>query len=61
MLNNTEPLWLPKGSVRAIVMLLMTLTVCILSVLNRSVPDIVQTAFSLCLGFYFGQRGSSVR
>lgn len=49
---NNEPLGLPAGSVRAIMTLLLLLTVCVLCIMKQPLPEILQQAFLVSLGMY---------
>jgi hypothetical protein len=43
-------------SVRALITLLVTITVCVMAFQNKKVEEPLYTVVGLCLGFYFGQR-----
>ena len=51
-----NPLYLPKGTVRAIIILLMTLFVLFSIIQKLELPEIFCTAWLLALGYYFGIR-----
>ena len=53
-MNANEALGLPKGSVRAIAFVGLTLTVCLMSVTAIEVPSFLSAAWGTTLGFYFG-------
>lgn len=50
-----EPLGLPKGSVRAIIALLIAITFCIGSSMSIAMPDL-KIFLATIVGFYFGAR-----
>lgn len=43
-------------SVRGWLVILMTLSVCVICALNREVPEPLYTGFLMGLGFYLGQK-----
>ena len=43
-------------SVRALIIIVLTLTVCIMSLLLMKIGEPLYSAFTLALGFYFGQK-----
>jgi len=43
-------------SIRAWIVVILTLTVCVMSGLNVIIEEPLYTAFSLAIGFYFGQK-----
>lgn len=49
---DNEPLGLPAGSVRALMTLLLLVTVCVLCVMKQPVPEILQQGFLVSLGMY---------
>ena len=57
-MNDDNPLKLPKGSVRALLALLIVLGVLLLQGLGRPVSDQLWTAAVMVIGFYFGTRNS---
>ena len=58
-MNQNEPLGLPKGSVRAILAIIMILTICILVSLQLVVSDVMWGLAGTIIGFYFGQKIAS--
>lgn len=58
MFKSNEPLGLPHGSVRALMTICLLLTVCVLCVMRQPVPDILQQAFLVSLGLYYGGRAA---
>lgn len=52
--TNRNPLWLPEGSVRAIMAIGLTGAVIALAVLGREPPDALTTVAGMVLGYYFG-------
>ena len=57
LLNPDLPLYLPDGSIRAIIAVGTTLIVLALYGLNRTVPDDLLKVWIMVLTFYFAQRG----
>ena len=55
----TPPLGLPPGSVRALLMIMLTMTVWYLVVLERIVPEYLADTAFLAIVFYFGERSVS--
>lgn len=53
MFDKTQPLWLPKGSVQAILALIVTGTFAFLAVTGKLDPKDVLNVVLLVLGFYF--------
>ena len=51
-----EPLGLPKGSVRAIIGLVFTLSVVVAIFIGKPVPEEVFGFIGAIIGFYFGSR-----
>lgn len=51
-----EPLGLPKGSVRAIIAVGVTVAVVAASFTNQSASEILSPIATLILGYYFGSR-----
>ena len=56
---TNEPLGLPKGSVRGIIAILITITISISALLNIAVNDIFMGLLCTIIGFYFGVRTSN--
>ena len=52
----TPPLGLPPGSVRALLVVMLTLTLWYLVILERIVPDFLTDTAFLAILFYFGER-----
>ena len=52
-----NPLWMPKGSIRAILVMGLLTTVCYatLTGLFEDIPPAINTLLSMAFGFYFGQ------
>lgn len=50
------PLWLPKGSIRALLALILAIGGVITHVLTGDVPEWMVTALSIIIGFYFAGR-----
>lgn len=56
MLAETEPLGLPRGSVRAIISLIIISSAIVIYLVKGEVPDWLVSAFGTAYGFYFGSR-----
>jgi len=56
--KELRPLWMPRGSVRAILVMTLLATVCyaLLTGLFEDVPPAINTLLSVAFGFYFGQK-----
>ena len=55
--RRNQPLGLPKGSVRAIIALVVIATACYLTLTAAAnIPDWLNTVVSAIVGFYFGQK-----
>lgn len=52
------PLGLPEGSVRAVLALLVILTVCAMAFLQRDIPDTLGALAGLVVAAYFSQRAN---
>jgi len=55
-MNKEYPLGLPKGSVRAIIALIMWLGIFIMMMLGKEIPGEIWTAGGMIAAFYFGLR-----
>lgn len=55
-MNPNEALGLPKGSVRAIIAMMLIGTVCTLAIRALPVPPELAGLASGAVGFYFGQK-----
>uniref|UniRef100_A0A6M3Y6I9 Uncharacterized protein n=1 Tax=viral metagenome TaxID=1070528 RepID=A0A6M3Y6I9_9ZZZZ len=55
MMNN-QPLWLPKGSVRAILAILIASTACLMAWYSKPMPEWFSWAVRLILIAYFAQK-----
>ena len=52
-----RPLWMPDGSVRALVFLMVTFTVCVLAFgKNGVMVEALKLAFGIIIGFYYGSK-----
>ena len=58
MLSSNHPLWLPEGSIRAILALLLCCA-CIAQVFAGIDRGALTDAFLLVIGFYFGLKAKS--
>lgn len=56
---KTEPLFLPKGSVRAIIALVMTTFVCTSLFYQIALPEYIVVVWSGTVGYYFAGRLTS--
>jgi hypothetical protein len=54
-MNSSEPLWLPPGSVRAILALILAVSCIVLALVGVS-AQWLNDAFLLVIGFYFGSK-----
>lgn len=54
--KDFDPLWLPKGSIRGLISLAVTGTVCFMVVSGVVVPDWFQLFFSGTVAIYFKTR-----
>ncbi len=59
-MNRGESLWLPPGSVRAILALVVVLAVVAATFLRGSVPETLSTMSGMVIVFYF-QRAQGAR
>lgn len=51
-----SPLFLPEGSVRAIIAIALTLTFCVMAYEARVIPEFFIAILGIVIGFYFGKR-----
>lgn len=51
-----QPIYLPKGSVRAIILILLTLFIFLNTWFNKETPEIILTIWAGTIGLYFGIR-----
>jgi len=59
MLSKDQPLWLPKGSVRSLLALAVTLTVCAMALVGTITAEAFLAIASAVVAFYFGNRGAN--
>lgn len=53
----SKPLGMPEGSIRAIVFLMLSITVCILAFIEKNVmQETLKLAFGVVVGFYYGSK-----
>jgi len=52
----SRPLWMPEGSVRAILLLIITCTVCFLSGKQIPIPENLWDILHMGWAFYFGMK-----
>lgn len=57
--KETEPLWLPKGSIRAILVLVALFSSLALLVKGYIVPEWFISLVIMSFGFYFGTRSQA--
>lgn len=58
--HEDKPLWLPKGSVRAIMALATIATACYMAMFSAQLlPDWLVGLIGTIVGFYFGTRAAS--
>jgi hypothetical protein len=51
-----QPLYMPKGSVRAILTLIITIFICVAFFLKIALPEYIVVAWSGLIGWYFAGR-----
>jgi len=56
MEKNLSPLWLPPGSVRALIFLGVIMAAIYMAVQGLPLPQLLDSAVSLMIGIYFGSR-----
>lgn len=54
-ISHDEAFGLPPGTIRGTVLLILTITVCYLSVREGKMSETLSTAFGLAVGYYFGK------
>lgn len=54
--TDDKPLFLPNGSIRSILAILVSITVCALYAYRKEVPVELIGVWGTILGFYFGNR-----
>ena len=60
MLDKTQPLGLPEGSVRAIIAIGLTMAIIVAIFVQMEVPDVVFGFMAAIVGFYFASREKGV-
>lgn len=55
--DETQPLWLPAGSVRAVLALVVIGGAIVMQVAVGAVPEWLQPLAGAAFGYYFGARG----
>jgi len=58
MFKLNQPLGLPKGTVRGVIAIVLTLTFAILALKSKIEAKDVVAVFMMALGFYFGSRNN---
>jgi len=56
MFDPKQPLWLPAGSIRAILALLLVTVVCVMAMQARITGEAFLTIASAVVAFYFGAK-----
>ena len=56
---SEQPLWMPRGSVRSAITLLLTAVACMIWATSGDVPETLKVALMTALAFYFGMRKES--
>jgi hypothetical protein len=56
-MNDDKPLFLPTGSIRSILVLLVGISVLGMYAYKINVPPELMAVFNIMIGFYFGSRG----
>ena len=56
LFSHDEALGLPKGTVRGIVFILMTATICVMAARQIAIPAEFAAAWGGIVGLYFGQK-----
>lgn len=59
MFNRNQPLWLPRGSVRAVLALMVVGITMTMFALNRGVPDALAAIVSVVIMAYFNERAQA--
>ena len=55
-LDPTKPLWLPEGTVRAILTMMLVLAVVVLAAFQVGIPEVLSTLAGIALRDYFSTR-----
>ena len=55
-LNENQPLFLPSGSVRALIALALVITMCVIAGVRSEIPNEILGIVGIIIGFYFGVR-----
>ena len=55
-MNKNQPLWMPSGSVRAILALMLVIVTCYLAVSSQITGEAFLTIASAVVAFYFGTK-----
>lgn len=56
MLNRSEPLGLPRGSIRGLIALMLTLTFCVSVFTGQALNDTLVAILGVVITFYFVKR-----
>lgn len=54
--DEKQPLWMPRGSVRAILAFMLVGATIYFTYVDATVPDVLGTLAGTAVGFYFGAR-----
>ena len=57
-LNPENPLWLPEGSIRAGITIVLVTSVIVCAVLGREIPETLQNFTGIALAYYYATRQS---
>ena len=57
-MSEDNPLWLPEGSIRAIIAIIATIGALIIMYTSGEMPEWLITILASIIGFYFGTRGA---
>lgn len=60
-MNTKEPLGLPKGSVRALIALMLVITFCVTGAVTKIIPQELITLVGVIVGFYFGSKAVTAK
>lgn len=58
---NNQPLYLPKGSVRAIIILIMTSSIMAMIAFQIKIPEVITTIWAGAIGWYFANKKDNLK
>ncbi|MBA7540500.1 hypothetical protein ES705_32799 [subsurface metagenome] len=58
-MENKNPLNLPPGSIRAIIALILTISIVVAMFVNVEIPEVVFGFLAAIIGFYFAHRANN--